>query len=245
MKSETFFKWVWNLNGLILLLGIVIGTLLISYQLAQTIFSDNYIEPPTLNLADDKNEEEKWRLGYPQRIGKTDFYFIELESEKLTIEAETEREFGQVTENFNGSSYYKYNATRSKNVMFINGKTNHSNWLFSTTDQLILDIQPLYLSEFDSQSSAAGIAYDVIKNDTNNDGLLNSDDKSTFALSKTDGSDYNEIITGYDSVLEYDVNEDGNLFVLFIDNSDVFSMLVDLTTFKITNKKQLPKVGKI
>lgn len=184
MNSDKFFKWVWNLNGIILLVGVLIATALISVQLVTAIFSDNDVEPPRLNLAEDKNEEEKWRLGYPRRIGETDFYYIELESEKLTVEADTERGLGQVVENFSGSSYYKHRPKRSKNVMFINGKTNYANWLFDTTDQLITDISPLYLSEFDSQSKAAGIAYHVIKNDTNNDGLLSNEDKSTFALSK-------------------------------------------------------------
>ncbi|MBB1422342.1 hypothetical protein H5200_10470 [Pseudoalteromonas sp. SG43-7] len=243
MNSDKFFKWVWNLNGIILLVGVLIATALISVQLVTTVFNDNDVEPPALNLADDKNEEEKWRLGYPQRVGETDFYYIELESEKLTVEADTERGLGQVVENFSGSSYYKNRPTRSKNVMFINGKTNYANWLFDTTDQLITDISPLYLSEFDSQSKAAGIAYHVIKNDTNNDGLLSNEDKSTFALSKIDGSGYSEVLTGYDRILEHAVNEQGNLFMLFIDNAEVFSMLVDLTTFKVIDKRQLPKVG--
>ncbi|MGO2370818.1 MAG: hypothetical protein ACTH5C_00440 [Pseudoalteromonas prydzensis] len=238
MNSDKFFKWVWNLNGIILLVGVLIATALISVQLVTTVFNDNDVEPPALNLADDKNEEEKWRLGYPRRVGETDFYYIELESEKLTVEASIQAE-AEVRAMFSS----KYKPTRSKNVMFINGKTNYANWLFDTTDQLITDISPLYLSEFDSQSKAAGIAYHVIKNDTNNDGLLSNEDKSTFALSKIDGSGYSEVLTGYDRILEYAVNEQGNLFMLFIDNADVFSMLVDLTTFKVIDKRQLPKVG--
>ncbi|WKD24463.1 hypothetical protein NDQ71_05115 [Pseudoalteromonas sp. KG3] len=238
MNSDKFFKWVWNLNGIILLVGVLIATALISVQLVTTVFNDNDVEPPALNLADDKNEEEKWRLGYPRRVGETDFYYIELESEKLTVEASIQAE-AEVRAMFSS----KYKPTRSKNVMFINGKTNYANWLFDTTDQLITDISPLYLSEFDSQSKAAGIAYHVIKNDTNNDGLLSNEDKSTFALSKIDGSGYSEVLTGYDRILEYTVNEQGDMFMLFIDNADVFSMLVDLTTFKVIDKRQLPKVG--
>lgn len=238
MNSDKFFKWVWNLNGIILLVGVLIATALISVQLVTTVFNDNDVEPPALNLADDKNEEEKWRLGYPRRVGETDFYYIELESEKLTVEASIQAE-AEVRAMFSS----KYKPTRSKNVMFINGKTNYANWLFDTTDQLITDISPLYLSEFDSQSKAAGIAYHVIKNDTNNDGLLSNEGKSTFALSKIDGSGYSEVLTGYDRILEYAVNEQGDLFMLFIDNADVFSMLVDLTTFKVIDKRQLPKVG--
>lgn len=137
MNSDKFFKWVWNLNGIILLVGVLITTVLISVQLVTTVFNDNDVEPPRLNLAEDKNEEEKWRLGYPQRVGKTDFYYIELESEKLTVEA-SEQDESNVRAMFSS----KYQATRSKNVMFINGKTNYANWLFSSTEQLITDIFP-------------------------------------------------------------------------------------------------------
>ncbi|BDF93865.1 hypothetical protein [Pseudoalteromonas sp. KAN5] len=245
MKSDIFFKWVWNLNGIILLVGVLIATALISVQLVETIFSDNYVEPPTLNLADDKNEEEKWRLGYPQRVGKTDFYYIELESEKLTVEADTEHGLGQVVENFSGSSYYKHKPTRSKNVMFINGKTNYANWLFSSTEQLITDIFPLYLSEYNPKSKALAIAYQIIKNDTNNDGLLSDEDNSIFALSKIDGASYSEILTEYDIIFEYELNEQSNLFMVYSYNAEVFSMLIDLTTFTVIDKRQLPKVGEI
>lgn len=130
MNSDKFFKWVWNLNGIILLVGVLIATALISVQLVTTVFNDNDVEPPALNLADDKNEEEKWRLGYPRRVGETDFYYIELESEKLTVEASIQAE-AEVRAMFSS----KYKPTRSKNVMFINGKTNYANWLFDTTDQ--------------------------------------------------------------------------------------------------------------
>ena len=141
---------------------------------------------------------------------------------------------------FGGSSY---KPTRSKNVLFINSITNNSVWLFKSIDQLIIDIMPLVDDEFNERSATRIISYEVINSDTNLDNKLDNTDNRTFALSKVDGSNYTEIITDYNRIIESGLNSDGELFVIFINNNVVYSMLVDLITFEILSKKPLPKVG--
>jgi hypothetical protein len=237
MKTDRFFKWIWNFNGLVLFIGIVVGALFISYQIGSAFFKDEVVEQPTLNLAQDDKKEEKWSLGYPRKVGDTDFHFIPLESEKLSVE---KKERGRIYENFGGSSY---TPTRSKNVLLINGNTNHAVWLFKSIEQLIIDIKPLVDREFNENSITRGISYEVINSDTNNDKKLDYTDKRTFAISKVDGSGYTEIISGYNKIVESSLNSDGNLFVVFINNNEVYSMVIDLHSFKIIDKSLLPKVG--
>jgi hypothetical protein len=243
MKSDKFFKWIWNFNGLVLFLGIVISTLFISYQVVTTFVKNNQIEQTTLNLAKDNNNEEKWGLGYPHKIEGTDFYYIPLQSEKLTVETRedvVENFNGGITENFSGRSY---NPTESKNVLLINSTSNTRRWLFQSTDQLIIQIVPLRSGPYDSETMVLGMSYQVINSDTNQDNKLDHSDKLTFALSKIDGTNYTEIITGYNRIVEYDLNIEGNLFVVFIINDEVYSMVIDMTTFKVINKSSLPRVG--
>jgi hypothetical protein len=243
MKSDKFFKWIWNFNGLVLFLGIVITTLFISYQIVTSFFKDDGIERTTLNLAKDSENEEKWSLGSPRKISGTDFYYIALQSEKLTVET---RE--SAVENFNGGGIHNfiggnYNPTKSKNVMLINGNTNTRSWLFQSTEQLIIEITPLILDEYNSDNAAIGILYQVINSDTNQDSKLDNSDKPTFALSKVDGTNYTEIITGYNNIVQSDLNIEGNLFVVFTNNNEVYSMVIDMITFKVISKSPLPKVG--
>jgi len=154
-----------------------------------------------------------------------------------------------VYNNFSGG--YKYRPTRSKNILFLNDKTNHAKWLFKTTDQLIIEFGALsHYEEFDTRvyneqkaNAPKAVSYEVIKNDTNNDKLLDGKDKRTFALSKIDGSNYSEVISGYNRIVESNLNAEGNLFVVFINNDEVYSMLVDLDTFEVISKSMLPKVG--
>jgi hypothetical protein len=233
MKTDKVFKWIWNINGLILLLGLILIVVVTFYQLGEYIFKDSPNEQPSLNLATDESGEEKWNLGYPNRIGKTDFYYVPLESEKLYVKKQSR------VESF---SMYDYKPTRSKNVIFINSNTNKSNWLFESVQQLITEIHILG-KDHKTKSITKAISYEVINNDTNKDGVFDNLDKRTFALSRIDGTRYSEIIAGYNRIVESRVNNDGNLFVIFIDNDTVYSMLIDLNTFKILDKGALPRVS--
>ncbi|TQF67628.1 hypothetical protein [Pseudoalteromonas luteoviolacea] len=240
MKTEKFFRWIWNFNGLVLFIGIVVGTLFTTHQIISVFFKDEVTEQTTLNLAQDDNKEEKWSLGHPQEVGNTDYHYILLESEKFTVDKE---ERITAIEGFNGKSHISYRPTRSKNVLLINGNTNQSIWLFDSTEQLIVDIRPLFNHEVDIRSVTHGISYEVINSDTNKDSKLDYTDKLTFALSKVDGTGYTEIISGYDFIVESSLNSEGNLFVIFINHDEVYSMVIDLLTFKILSKSSLPKVG--
>lgn len=233
MKTDRVFKWIWNINGLVLLLGLILTLTVVSYQLSKDIFKDSTDQHPSLNLATDEDGEEKWNLGYPNRIGETDYYYVQLESEKLYVKKQSR------VESF---SMYDYKPTRAKNVVFINSNTNKSNWLFESVQQLITETR-LLSSEDELKSITKAISYEVINSDTNKDGIFDNSDKRTFALSKVDGTGYSEIIEGYNRIVESRVNNEGNLFVVFIDNDTVYTMLIDLSLFKVLDKKALPKVS--
>ena len=129
---------------------------------------------------------------------------------------------------------------------------------FDSNRRLLIDLRQLIIEfgalsrykEFDTRpykeqkvDAPKAVSYEVIKNDTNNDKLLDGKDKRTFALSKIDGSNYSEVISGYNRIVESNLNAEGNLFVVFINNDEVYSMLIDLDTFEVISKSMLPKVG--
>jgi hypothetical protein len=233
MNTDKIFKRIWNINGLILLLGSISFIAILSYQLTKSIFKDDYRQQQTLDLADDVADEEKWSLGYPQEIHGSEYYFIPLESENRKVEEKSK------VLNLYSSNYI---PTRSKNILFISSISNTSHWLFDSVQQLIIQIQTLD-SDDNIKLNTKAIYYIVVNSDTNNDGIFDSEDKRTFALTKPDGSNYSEIITGYDSIVKAHINEIGNLFVIYINNDKVQSMIVDLTDFKIIDSKQLPRVS--
>ena len=237
MNTDSFFKNIWKINGLLLFLGSISFIVIISYQLTKNIFRDNYRQEQTLDLADDATDTEKWSLGYPEEIHGNEYYFIPLESENKEIKENKEK--------FQSFNLYSsnYSRTRSKNILFINSVTNNSYWLFDSVQQLIIQMQTLDSHDENEKLITTAIYYIVINDDTNNDGVYDSEDKRTLALTKPDGSNYSEIITGYDRIVEVQLNDAGNLFVIYINNDKVHSMIVDLINFEIQTTKQLPRVS--
>lgn len=237
MKTDNLFKFIWNVNGLAIFAGIVIAAVMLLVALVGDIIDGPRHVPAPVNLAEDNKQEENWQLGYGRSIGDTDYQYIPLESEKLSVDT---RDRHQNFEMFSGGS--GYTPTRAKNVLFINTKTNKARWLFATVDQIVVDITSLQIGSYNEAARVFGMSYDVINKDTNQDGLLDNKDQSILAVSKVDGSRYTEVLTGHSEVIESSLNSDGNLFVIYIENNEVYSMIFDMTRFKVMAKGRLPKV---
>jgi len=233
MKIDKFFKWVWNINGLILLIGASILTIIIAYQLTKDFFREEARSTQTLSLAEDSKGEENWSLGYPEYIEGSDYYYLPLESDTKEVETKSK------VYNLYSSGY---SATRAKNVIFLNSITNDSTWLFESVKQIIINMNALPFRMENDQVVTKAIYYEVINNDTNKDGVFDINDKRTFSLTKDDGSSYSEIISGYNSIVKASLNKDGKLFVVYINNDEVHSMLIELDEFTVIDQKQLPKV---
>jgi len=234
MKSEKFFKWVWNINGLMLLGAALLLFVFLSYQFAQESFREEHKTSQTLNLAEDSKGDKKWSLGYPEQITGSPYYYLQLESQNTEVK-EVSKVYGLYDSG--------YRNTRAKNILFIDSISNESTWLFKSVRQLIINMELLHLKISSGQVTTKAIYYEVINNDSNNDGVFDIKDKRTFSLTRNDGSKYSEIISGYNRIVTARINESGSLFVIYINNDEVHSMLVELDDFTVLKKSQLPKVN--
>ncbi len=234
MKTKKIFKWVWNINGA-MILGMtffVVGEMLVNNFFIEEAYTE---EIETLDLAEDLQGIENWNLGYPQAISGSDFYYLPLESDnkEVKIEQKISGLYGIVDD---------YYTTRSKNVIFINNKSNESHWLFDSVEQIIVNMLTLDARLADQPLITKAIYYEVLNSDSNSDGIVDTNDKLTFSLTKNDGSNYKEIISGYNRIIKADLNASNNLFVLYVNNNEVFSMIIELENFSIISQTQLPKV---
>ncbi len=87
MNTDKIFKRIWNINGLILLIGLLIIITTQVYQFTIDLFRDEVRHEQTLDLADDNENAEKWSLGYPEKIPGSKYYLIPLESENMQVTA--------------------------------------------------------------------------------------------------------------------------------------------------------------
>ncbi|TMP26015.1 hypothetical protein CWB99_19860 [Pseudoalteromonas rubra] len=245
MKTNAFFTWVWRINGVIILLSALFLGAILAYEVGKGVFREHDEQNVSLNLAEDKDQEENWDLGFPVQLGDYDYFLIPLESEKLIVDAtDTPSVEGFKRSNSSFKVYSRYRESRMKNAILINASNNESRWLFDSVDQLIYRYGTLERQNGRLSEQNQAIFYELINEDSNADKQLDYEDELIFALSRLDGSGYTEIIQGYTEIIQgyteiitQAVNNEGNLLLVFSRQEQVFSALIDLSTFKLLDKR--------
>lgn len=244
MWKEKVFKYVWNVNSVLLLLFLLgFGGMALSSAISKLLRNKAPIN--TVNLAEDKQGIEKWRLGFPRGISGYDLYYLPLESENSEVDVVEKFSSAIVIRN-NFSGYNGH--SKAKNLIFINSKTNASHWLFSDNNQLIFSSSTIDFKvnneNLDTEQITKAISYRIAVKDTNGDKKVDSLDKRSFALSRPNGRDFVVILDGYDDIVTESINENGNYFVIYVKDADVYSMLIDLDALTIMSEQKLPQVPK-
>jgi hypothetical protein len=96
------------------------------------------------------------------------------------------------------------------NVLFILAENPRSEWLFPENNNLILCVCELKAKKVgNSLEQTVGIYLNVIKDDTNGDGILSLEDHRTVAFIGVDGRNYKEVEHGISRVVDAHVTKDG------------------------------------
>jgi len=235
---EKFFRWVWRLNGLLVLLASILVIGFVVGQVINSLTRDTN-EPEPINIAADPEGLEKWELGNSQDIRGTDYTLIQLVSENTNVESK------EATLNYFGSGEYRRN--KAKNVLFVNHVTGEAAWLFADVNQLIASVGVLpdayrYSSE-DPKDLPRAISYTVYHQDTNDDGLINLDDDPSLALSDLDGSNYKVIIEGYEKRFSTRMVNDNTLAITYQANGVGYFLTYSFDSGTVVSNVKLPAVG--
>lgn len=160
------------------------------------------------NVADDPKGEEKWRLGSITELTGTDYIYLPLESEKKEVPVSGEM-FAKV-----GKRAYYFNPSR--NILFVNKKTQAMHWLFKSNKQLITALELVSKDKrHDSQRNIEAILYQVITKDTNGDGKLTADDSVDVAISNPDGSEYKEVLKSVERLIGVVMLDEKELLIMY------------------------------
>lgn len=238
MNSEKFFKWVWRLNGLILLIGVTAILVIVSYEFSK---DRNYRapEPIVVGIAEDPEGKEKWSLGHPTHVSGTDYMLIPLESENNEVE---EKGISRASKTY--SFYSDYSHAPAKNILFLNYENNDTRWLFESVNQLILSVEefPYSYSGNEKQSVTKAIFYRVVTKDTSGDKKLSKEDEPMFALTRPDGTGFEVILHKYDRIMSKLILENGNLFILYQLDGIAYGEKYSLNPFKSLSRIKLPRI---
>ncbi len=236
MEENKFFKLVWRINSLIILGGATVIALFIAYHVVKDFLRPSHRPEPIVveNLAEDPENKEKWVIGSPINIDGNDYMLLPLVSENKEVKRKS-------VANFTKSSYDRYYGNPSKNILFLNKKTNESFWLFEDTGRLILNTTQ-FPNHYQNKEPTKAIFYNVVSKDTNNDKKLSYKDDSSLYMSNPEGGDYQLVLDAYDKIISQTSVGDNQIIIVFQHQGKAYSRLIQLSPYKVISNAELPKI---
>lgn len=228
MEEIKFFKYIWRVNGIILLIAGILAIGVLTFA-GYKIYSETIRDRNTRNIVNIQEEseiKEVWRLGYMSQIPGTPCVMVALNSDQ---------HYSQ--------SYYSKSASSARNYLFINSKNNEQFWLFGNNNYLITDTD--ILSEHGhgkEERNTRAILYQVVKEDTDEDNRLTSKDFKTISISRSNGSGYKELIQGVDVFVGHRTVDENTLLVVYQKQGVGYSAKISLSELILSNEQELPKV---
>ncbi len=235
MVENRFFRFVWRVNGIALMLLLIVVVGFVAYNILKDLLR---VSPQAVitNVAEDPKGDEKWTLGSPVDIEGTPFIYIPLESERKDV---------SLRPSMPGALHsYKegYYFAPSRNLLFIDRRSRDMKWLFKDNGQLITDIDPLSgRKPYDKDGKIEAILYRVIGKDTNGDKKLTSDDLAAIAVSDPDGARYKELVPAVDEVFGAFL-EGGDVLILYQADGTGYASTVSLRDMSVRDTLEMPKV---
>jgi hypothetical protein len=229
MEENKFFRYIWRINGLILLVAGIMAIGVLAFA-GYKIYGETTRDRSTrniVNIQEDSEIKEKWLLGYMEDIQGTSYVMVPLNSDQNYAQ-----------------SYYSKSSSSARNYLFINSKNNEQHWLFKNNKYLIADKTMLSEQGYrNEERNIRAILYQVIKKDTDNDNRLTSKDLKTISISGPNGSGYKELIQGVDVFVGQRTVDENTLLIVYQKQGVGYSANVSLSELAISNEQELPKIS--
>jgi hypothetical protein len=228
MEENTFFKWVWRFNGVVISVAgvLAIGVLLfVGNKLLQDMTRERKAHN-VVNIETRSEVKEHWRLGSMAEVRGHPVVMVPLHSDQ---------KYNQ--------SYYNKISLSVRNYLFINTETSSNQWLFDHNNYLIENREYLRSGMGDTKKNVTAILYSLIQFDTNSDKRLAVTDLKTIALTKPNGAGYKEVLKNVEQFFGSKSIDSNSLLVLYQRNGVGYSVKIDLTEFTLTNETELPHAG--
>ena len=233
MDENRFFKFVWRLNGIAIMLLLLFALYSVGHELIRQMRQRPSAPAVITNVAQDKTGEEKWSLGYPREIEGTDYIYVPLGSQIKKIPASGSGGIGVVRNS---------DTATTRNLLFVNGQTREMRWLFKGNNQLIENIEEMPQPRYREKDKVEALLYTLIRRDTNGDKKLTLDDQSDLAVSLPDGSHYKEIVRSVEDVIATMVPNGSEIVLLYQSGGKGYMSTIRLQDMSIQETKEIPKV---
>ena len=226
IKAAKIFRWIWRINAVLLLFFGLGGVGLTTFGILSAAMQyRKYQSYSTVNLQPKVQINAEWKLRGFQKIDGTDYLMSEVYSaQKSALSTET---YGSATRNY----------------LFLNSADKSSRWLVPNNNYLFVREERIgETTENGYAKNVKWINYQVVKNDTNEDGSLSSEDKKVFAVSDASGGNYAELINDIDEIVGDSKLNDDSFLIFFKSGDSNFVSELKISERKVVLTKELPKI---
>jgi hypothetical protein len=200
INLEKYDKWVWRVNGSLLLLacvGAILVCTIVGYKLLKEVFGTRQVHD-IVNVDQNTKKEEYLRLGYFHALKGTDLILIPLTSDQK----------------YEASYYSKAAYSRARNYLILNSSNKESYWIWKTNSFLVLEDTKIHTQIRDEKiQKTRGIVFEYVQSDSNSDGAL--DDKDQKSIQYFDLSSKKEVLVVSQVDRSIGVQQTGDDEVLF------------------------------
>lgn len=228
MEDSKLFKMIWRFNAILIAVAgvLAVGFLVLAMAI---IAKDNIFDNPedeVVNLNQEENTKEVFRLGDLVHVQGSGSAIVPLDADH--------------------KSAFDYSESQSsvsaRNLLFVNLNSGTGKWLFANNSYLISSYRLLRASDFSSEEQKViAILYYVIKSDTDGDKKLTERDDFIAAISKPDGSNYQEVLNGEEELLGHEVIGQDTIAILVSLKNKSYIRYIDIEGSKKIRNIELPK----
>ncbi|MBC7795369.1 MAG: hypothetical protein H7Z37_00690 [Pyrinomonadaceae bacterium] len=238
MTTTKLFRLIWRINAVIVLaVGIVVTGFMIAglavFVKEQLRTSNNN----TIKVRTDENAIVKTELKYGKfsKVAGANYMVASIQAK-------------QDYSNYGIANSKEQTNVAFSNCVFVNLADDSTGFLLPHNDSLIVYHEAVTkesktLTNDDEIAPTLLFSYRIVKNDTNNDGRLNLDDKKTIAFSDISGANLTDIITNVDEVLNTERLNDNTMIYIYRANEKIFISGVNLAERKVVSTKELPQLN--
>ena len=224
-----FDKIVWRINGvLILCVGVVAGFALLfaSYEFFKDKTRDRNVSN-IINVNEETEKKEYLFLGSFSKIEGRNLFICPLRANQ-----EYDR------------SYYSKAASSVRNYLYFSHFDSSSRWLLESNNWLINDKRAIYKNfNEDKKNITNGFFYEIVKKDTNGDGVLNYDDRKSIYYSNFDGTNLVVVIAETTDILGINQIDDNKSVIFHRNEIKSQAAFVENSTGEIIEESDLPVEG--
>lgn len=207
--NNTFFTWVWRINGLILGALLLWVLFFVLGDLIQEAFDRDTPRSGLTVAGDPSDEEAVLSLRAPIANTNPGIYV-------LPLAVQSTKSAGS---DLSISSKFYVRQNNVLNYQVVNAATETTAWLFDTNAQIIVETREVKPPNFSSTSQVMGHILSVVETDTNGDEYLTREDLITLYFVPRDWGSAKPIATDIEDVLSIKASSVASVDIIMTDAS--------------------------